>query len=96
MNKKYRIEKFLSEIDKAVGREIRRDIESLLFSLCAIDNTPKADAAKMAENENFVFKIIRDELAGIDGEIIFLPIDTSIASHKTFTPLHYTKTKENP
>jgi len=76
-----------------------QEITDLLVRVVNVDTTPTADVAVMAANEQKVFDILTEPIQtfGLVGvRLEDHPINPAIADHHYFTPIHYTKTAENP
>jgi acetylornithine deacetylase/succinyl-diaminopimelate desuccinylase-like protein len=77
----------------------RRYLQNLLWELCAIDTTPKADVRAAAREESRVFDVIEREIAACGfnhAELVRRPIDPRIADHAFFSPPYYTQTPGTP
>lgn len=73
--------------------------QDLLLEMVSIDNSPKPDIDQMRQNEEEIFKIIKNEIrvlcSYLKPEIHRVPIDARlISSHQYVTPPHYTKTHD--
>jgi acetylornithine deacetylase/succinyl-diaminopimelate desuccinylase-like protein len=76
--------------------ETGQSAAELLTRLVAVDTTPNPDPSVMRENEARCFRIIKDELAKLEGEGRFHPVRSSIQNHPSYSLLHFTKTAERP
>ncbi len=74
-------------------------MRDLLVELCAVDTSPRADVARMRLAEDAAFAILERELSRLPfpGAILERrPINPAIAEHPFYSPLHQTKTADNP
>lgn len=73
-------------------------ILNFLVDICKVDTTPSSDIQKMSDNENRVFSIIEEHIQALTLKGITLKrqiISPDIKEHKNFSPLHFTKNKQN-
>jgi acetylornithine deacetylase/succinyl-diaminopimelate desuccinylase-like protein len=71
----------------------------LLVELCRIDTTPSPDVSRMRTAEDACFRILEGELGALqfqDATLTRPRINPGIESHKHYSLLHYSKTRQRP